>query len=218
MDTFDNKKERRSLRQKVYEGIMQDIVTCKLPPGASISELQFVEHFQVSKTPIREALTALQKDGLVHYTPNRGFMVAPISIRDVQEIFEARIFFETNLFHLALSNLNEENIAVLEALSQVDVDTNEPGELDAVMKTNEQFHLEIARIAGNSRLFEYYRTLLNEAQRLIYLDLKNSNITHIWHTSHHTIMEAIRNHDEETGIGCIREVLLKAKRRILGTE
>jgi DNA-binding GntR family transcriptional regulator len=218
MDAIENKKERRSLRQKVYEGIMQEIVTCKLPPGATISELQFVEQFQVSKTPIREALTALQKDGLVHYTPNRGFMVAPISIRDVQEIFDARIFFETNLFHLALANLNEENIAILETLSLVEEDTSSPAELDSVMKTNELFHLEIARIAGNSRLFEYYRTLLNEAQRLIYLDLKNSNITHIWHTSHHTIMDAIRNRDEQTGIGCIREVLLKAKRRILGTE
>ncbi len=215
---MENKEERRSLRQKVYEGIMQEIVTCKLAPGATISELQFVERFQVSKTPIREALTALQKDGLVHYTPNRGFMVAPISIRDVQEIFEARIFFETTLFPLALANITDEGMAVLETLSQVEEDTSNPAELDAVMKTNEQFHLEIARIAGNSRLFEYYRTLLNEAQRLIYLDLKNSNVTHIWHTSHDTIMEAIRNRDEDTGIRCIQEVLIKAKRRILGTE
>ena len=73
MDAIENKKERRSLRQKVYEGIMQEIVTCKLRPGESISELQFVERFQVSKTPIREALTALQKDGLVHYTPEPRF-------------------------------------------------------------------------------------------------------------------------------------------------
>lgn len=218
MVAMENQKERRSLRQKVYIDIMQDIITCKLLPGASISELQFVERFEVSKTPIREALTALQKDGLVHYTPNRGFMVAPISIRDVQEIFEARIFFETTLFRFALANLTDDDIAVLDSLSLVEDDVNNPAELDVVMKTNQEFHLEIARIAGNSRLFGYYRSLLNEAQRLIYLDLKNSNVTNIWHTSHHTIMEAIRNRDEEAGIQCIREVLLKAKRRILGTE
>jgi DNA-binding GntR family transcriptional regulator len=215
---MDNKMERKSLRQRVYEDIMQEIVTCKLSPGDSISELQFVERYQVSKTPIREALTALQKDGLVHYTPNRGFMVAPISIRDVQEIFEARIFLETALFRIALANITAENIAVLESLSKVEDDFNSPAELDVIMKTNEKFHLEIARIAGNNRLLAYYRTLLNEAQRLIYLDLKSSNVTRIWHTSHHSIMEAIQNRDEETGIRCIREILLKAKRRILGTE
>ena len=110
MDRLVNHEGRKSLRQKVYEGIMQDIVTCKLLPGATISELQFVEQFQVSKTPIRGALTGLQKDGLVHYTPNRGFMVAPISIRDVQEVFEARIFFETTLLRLALENITSENI------------------------------------------------------------------------------------------------------------
>ena len=218
MEAIENKNERRSLRQKVYEDIMQEIITCKLPPGDTISELQFVERYQVSKTPIREALTALQKDGLVHYTPNRGFMVAPISIRDVQEIFEARIFFETMLFRLALANITDENIAVLESLSEVGDGLDNPAELDVTMKTNEKFHLEIARIAGNSRLLEYYRRLLNEAQQLIYLDLKSSNVTPIWQTSHHTIMAAIQNRDEETGIRCIREVLLKAKRRILGTE
>ena len=106
----------------------------------------------------------------------------------------------------------------MESLSQVDEHVSSIIEIDAVMKSNEAFHLEIARIAGNSRLFGYYRGLLNEAQRLIYLDLKNNNVTQIWHTSHHTIMEAIRNRDAESGNQCIREVLLKAKRRILGTE
>lgn len=215
---MENQKERKNLRQQVYNNIKQEIITCKLPPGESISELQFVDRYQVSKTPIREALTALHKDGLVLYTPNRGFSVAPVSIRDVQEIFEARIFFETNLFRLALGNITEENITLLDELAKVEDHLSEPAAIEVILQTNEDFHLEIARIAGNTRLVGYYRLLLNEAQRLIFMDLKTSNTPHIWHSSHHTIMEAIHNRDEEAGVNCIREVLLKAKRRVLGIE
>jgi len=211
-------KERMSLRQKVYQDIKREIVTCKLPPGSSLSEFELAERFEVSKTPIREALAALHTDGLVHYTPNRGFTVAPVSIRDVQEIFEAREFFETTLFCLALGKITEANVAALESFSKVPVEVDSPPGLDVTMQANENFHLEIARIAGNSRLFEYYRNLLMQAQRLIYLDFKNNNIYRTWHTSHHEIIEAIRNRDEAAGLQSIRETLAKARRRILGTE
>jgi DNA-binding GntR family transcriptional regulator len=207
-----------SLRQKAYDAIKREIITCRLAPGESISELQFVERFQVSKTPIREALTALQKDGLVHYIPNRGFTVAPITIRDVQEIFEAREFFETTLFRLAMANLTDANIAMLAGFSHVEYDINSPAAVDVLLQANENFHLEIARLAGNSRLLDYYRNLLNEAQRLIYLDFKNSNISRAWHTSHHELIDSIRNRDVDGGLRSIRETLSKAKRRILGTE
>jgi DNA-binding GntR family transcriptional regulator len=212
------RKERKSLRQEVYSRIKQEIVTCQLSPGESISELQFVDRYQVSKTPIREALTVLHKDGLVHYTPNRGFTVAPVSIRDVQEIFEARVFFETNLFRLALVNITDENITLLDELAKVEDHLSAPSPIEVILKTNEDFHLEIARIAGNNRLLGYYRLLLNEAQRLIFMDLKTGNSPYIWHSSHHKIMEAIHSRDEEAGVNCIREVLLKAKRRVLGFE
>jgi DNA-binding GntR family transcriptional regulator len=214
----EDRRVRLSLRQKAYDAIKREIITCRLSPGESISELQFVERFQVSKTPIREALTALQKDGLVHYIPNRGFTVAPITIRDVQEIFEAREFFETTLFRLAMANLSDASIAILDGFSKVEFDINSPAAVDVLLQANENFHLEIARLAGNSRLLDYYRNLLNEAQRLIYLDFKNSNISRAWHTSHHELMDSIRNRDVESGVRYIRETLNKAKRRILGTE
>ena len=102
------------LRQQVYEQIKHDIITCKLAPGEPLSENQFLDRFKVSKTPIREALTSLVQDGLLEYTPNRGFMVTPISVADIQEIFEARIFFETELFRLAVKNISDEEIEELE--------------------------------------------------------------------------------------------------------
>jgi DNA-binding GntR family transcriptional regulator len=209
---------RSSLRQRIYAAIKNDIITCKLAPGEPLSENQFVERFQVSKTPIREAFTSLEQDHLVEYIANRGFMVAPISVNDVKEIFEARLFYETALFKLALKKITPEDIDILEGYSRIKHDPDQPEAIYFYLEANLNFHVGIARIAGNSRLSWHYAKLLDEAQRLIFLDFQNSNIMPAWHTSHHGIVEALRNHDESAGVEAIEHTLELAKRRILSAD
>lgn len=204
-----------SLRQKVYAEIKNDIITCELKPGDPLSENQFVERFQVSKTPIREALTSLEQDHLVEYIANRGFMVARISVNDVKEIFEARQFYETTLFRLAISRISPEEIEILEGFSRVDQPPEQPGAIHYYIDANKRFHMGISQIAGNSRLSWHYAKLFDEAQRLIYLDFKNSNIMPQWPSSHHGILDAFRNRDEAAGVESIEHTLEMAKRRIL---
>ena len=215
MCAHKSESSRVSLRQKVYAEIKQDIISCRLEPGAPLSEHQFLERFQVSKTPIREALTSLQQDHLVEYIPNRGFMVAPISIIDVKEIFEARQFYETALYKLAIQRINPDEIVELERLSCLEPDSDRAEAMEAVLQNNLQFHLGIARIAGNGRMYWHYASLMDEAQRLIYLDYKSSNNLSVWRHSHTGILDALRSQDEQTGIQSIIETLDLAQRRIL---
>jgi DNA-binding GntR family transcriptional regulator len=214
----ENESSRFSLRQKVYAAIKKDIITCTLKPGEPLSENQFVERFQVSKTPIREALTSLQQDRLVEYIPNRGFMVSPISVKDVQEIFDARAFYEAAIFKLALKRMVPGDVEMLEGYSKVDFDASSPDAINLAMEANLNFHLCLAKIAGNSRLYWHYAHLLDEAQRLIYLDFKSSNILPMWHSTHHGIVDSLHQRDEAAGIRSIEETLELAKRRILRAE
>ncbi len=211
-------EEKFSLRQKVYAQIKYDIITCKLEPGEPLSENQFVERFQVSKTPIREALTSLIQDRLVEYVANRGFMVSQISVRDVQEIFDAREFYEVALLKLAMKRITETDIRELEGYSKVEFDFDDPASIDNILRANIDFHLGLARLAGNSRLYWHYASLLDEAQRLIYLDFKNNNTLPEWHNSHHGILDTIHCHDEEMGEKAIRDTLEQARRRVLRAE
>ena len=219
MGPVDQKKKSThlSLRQMAYEQIKHDIITCQLSPGEPLSEGRFAELFQISKTPVREALTSLQKDRLVEYTPNRGFVVAPVSYTDVQEIFEARLFYETALFKLALKFITEADIELLHGYSQVEYDLQESNAIELYQQANYEFHMGIARIARNSRLYWHYNNILNEAQRLIYLDFKNNNILSKWQHSHQEVMQALRDRDLDAGMQAIEETLDKAKKRILGT-
>jgi len=200
----------------VYEQIKHDIMTCKLAPGEPLSENQFLERFGVSKTPIREALTSLVQDGLVEYTPNRGFMVTTVSVSDIQEIFEARIFIEAELFRLAVKKISDGEIDELEKQSQVELDAKKPEYAETFLESNRSFHIALAAAGRNSRLLWYYETLMNEAQRLFYMDISNHHQDFRWGHGHEGIIEALRNRDEEAGVIVIRETLETARKRILG--
>ena len=204
------------LRQQVYEQIKHDIITCKLAPGEPLSESQFLDRFQVSKTPIREALTSLVQDGLVEYTPNRGFMVTSISVSDIQEIFEARIFFETELFRLAVRKISDAQIDELEKQSQVDGDIKSPDYAETFLESNRKFHVKLAAAGGNNRLLWYYDILMNEAQRLFYMDISHHSKEFQWGHGHEGIISALRGRDESAGVMVIRDALENARKRVLG--
>ncbi|HLO18850.1 MAG TPA: GntR family transcriptional regulator, partial [Anaerolineales bacterium] len=172
------------LKQEVYEQIKHDIITCVLMPGDPLSESQFLERFKVSKTPIREALTSLVQDGLVEYTPNRGFTVKPVSIVDINEIFEARIFLETELFRLAVKKISDAEIDRLEKQSLVEGDPEKLEYADTFLESNLKFHMAIAAAGRNTRLLWYYETLMNEAQRLFYLDITRHQNGFQWGHGH----------------------------------
>ena len=204
------------LREQVYEQIKHDIITCRLAPGAPLSESQFLDQFKVSKTPIREALTSLVQDGLVEYTPNRGFMVTTVSVADIQEIFNTRIFIETELFRLAIKRISDAEIDELEKKSKIEIDSKSPHYVETFLESNRKFHIALAAAGGNSRLLSYYETLMNEAQRLFHMDISHHHNEFRWGHGHEGIIDALRNRDAETGVAVICDTLQTARKRILG--
>jgi DNA-binding GntR family transcriptional regulator len=210
------KNKRLSLRQQMYEAIKNAIITCELAPGEPISESDLAERFAVSKTPVREALTSLQQYHLVDYTANRGFAVSTISIKDVQEIYEARIFYETGLFRLALRYISDVEISDLERMNDVTFNQEDPESIVQRLQANTDFHMSIARAGRNSRLTRYYQVILDEAQRLMYVDLKKNNVLLTWHSNHERIISAIRSRDEVAGELAIQEIINEQKMRNFG--
>jgi len=201
-------------RQQIYDEIKHDIITCVLAPGEPVSENQFVERFQVSKTPIREALSALVDGGLVEYIPNRGFSVTAISIKDIQEIFEARNIYETTLFKMALKNITEADIAHLKAIHPPA--SGDEIDIEAFVKANFEFHLVLASFSRNSRLVRHYTNLLHESQRLVYMDFSHLDMSQVWGHGHEKIISALQTRDEQAGVAAIEESLQNARKRILG--
>ena len=83
-----------SLKQQSYELIKSNIVNCVYPPGAIITEDILCQELAVSRTPIREALSLLEKERLVTILPKRGIEVTYISLNELNMIYETRLLIE----------------------------------------------------------------------------------------------------------------------------
>ena len=84
----------KSIRDQVYEGLKGMIVSGQLPQGAKLQENDLAELFQVSRTPVREALKLLRKDGLVESPGGKGLFVRVLTPKNVTDIFQVRQLLE----------------------------------------------------------------------------------------------------------------------------
>lgn len=206
------------LREYVYEQIRRAIITCQLQPGEQLMESTFARRFNVSKTPVREALTSLVQNHLITYVPNRGFTVTQITLRDIQEIFEARLLYETMLFSLAIKNITEDELLHLEEVNAQVFSTTDLESTIRSVEANSEFHLAIATASRNTRLIHHYRDILDEAQRLIFMDLRKNISPYSSKVGHIELVEALRNRDEKGGKKAVEDMLSSGKKRILGLE
>ncbi len=105
-----------TLRDLVYDQIRQAILERRLKPGDHMREQELTKMLSVSRTPLREALGLLERDGLVVNYPNRGWFVTKFSSAEISEIFVLRSGLESMAADLMIDRLNEEDLAELEAM------------------------------------------------------------------------------------------------------
>jgi len=100
----------------VYEELKEAIVSLRLPPGQPLREAALAEQLGVSKTPIREALSRLQQDGLAETTSFKGAVVTGYSRQDLVEIYELRELLESSAARLAAQSMSDADRARLDQI------------------------------------------------------------------------------------------------------
>ena len=85
---------QKSLKSQAYNNIKEKILSCEYAPGMHLNEGVLCETFNVSRTPIRDALSRLEQEGLVTIRSKKGIVVSDLSISEVNNIFELRLLLE----------------------------------------------------------------------------------------------------------------------------
>jgi len=146
--------ERTTLSDKVYETLLEAIVSGQLEPGVELSVVGLAKELDVSRTPVHDALRQLAHDGLVEQEVNRKARVASFTREDVHEIFEMRKLLEGKSVELAAERIDDEMLASLRR--ETDRLNESAGSVDWVQRWinhDEQFHESIAQSSGNRRLW-----------------------------------------------------------------
>jgi len=115
---FTGRHDRRKVTDWVYEELKAAIVELRLAPGSPLREGTLAEQLGVSKTPIREALTRLEQDGLVETTSFKGAVVTGYSRQDLVEIYELRELLENTAARAAAESMSEQDRAHLDRICQ----------------------------------------------------------------------------------------------------
>lgn len=143
-----------SLRDKAYYAIKNKILRCQYESNGFLNETALMEELQVSRTPIREALTRLEQEGLVTVLPKKGVMVRTLTINEINQSFEARMLLEPFIIRKDLKYLDLKKLHEIRDKSEELIESAPDPEQFALL--DDRFHRLLAQ--GCSNL--YFRNML----------------------------------------------------------
>jgi DNA-binding GntR family transcriptional regulator len=190
---------KQSLTEHAYGRIRQAIICWDLEPGEQVTELQLTSRFDLSRAAVRAALARLAHDGLVRPVPRQGFVVAPITLQHVQDLFGVRLIVEPAAARLLAQRGDGDVIARLNELNEACAVRGELIDSVALRQANAAFHVGLASATGNERLANITRDSLDEMQRILYIPQIARDSTNIEETfaEHELIIAAIRARDPQ---------------------
>ena len=189
--------DRLSLSDRVYYYIKDLILSGELEAGEKIAENQIATRFQVSRTPIREALKRLEEYGLVRIKPRAYAEVVSLRPEEAEDVASLRAALEVFAVGLLAERGSDEDFDALQQLVDACRSCVESGEVAATFENDSSFHLEIAKRTGNRHLYELSERLDAKVQLLrLVLHLPMDRLT-MFVGQHDQIMEALRARDAE---------------------
>jgi DNA-binding GntR family transcriptional regulator len=150
--------------ERVYRVLHEWLVTAQLPPGEFLSEAILAQKCRTSRTPVREACSRLAQDKWLSLIPRKGYLVKPISVRDIVELYDFRKLLECFSAEKVAQAATPEHVAHLKNI--VAIESNGRSNLAEILLANETFHLRLAEIAGNQRVIDQLRLALGYVRRL----------------------------------------------------
>ncbi|MBI3997958.1 MAG: GntR family transcriptional regulator [Armatimonadetes bacterium] len=143
---------RETVSAAAYRQLREAILRGQIPMGIRINELELAEAWQVSRTPIRDALRRLQAEGLVEVIPGRGAMVPRLGLADVDELYELREVLEARAARRAAERATPELHARLNVLIKGFGTALKQGDIEQMVAVDQDIHAGIAAASGNARL------------------------------------------------------------------
>ena len=178
----------RSLAERAYDLLVREITRLDLAPGTVLADKALTERFEIGRTPMREALQRLAREGLVVHVPNRGMFVSEISATSVQQIYEFRALIDGHAARLAATRASADEMDDLTALHQALVEATERDDIDTYVVMDRLFYEVLARAAQNVYLAEVIPRIFNLHLRLWFFISKRIGG---WHS-------IARSHEEMT--------------------
>lgn len=164
--------EKKTGSARVYSRLRDEILQVKLPPGSPLDEVGLSRRFDMSRSPIREALVRLSSEGLVVILPNRSTIVAPMDFQRIPEFLDALDLLQRVVTRLAALHRTDADLKEIRRMQKAYEEgvgqSIATGDSLPMIERNYDFHMAIARAGRNHYFTDLYRRLLEEGRRMLH--------------------------------------------------
>lgn len=206
-----------NLKEVVYKKLKKMIIARKMQPGAKLHEEHIAEELGVSRTPIREALSKLEQEGIVKIIPRRGAYIVKLSKEEIYEILTIREFLEALAVRLCARHVNDDLISKLRECF-LDPDgkpiINDP---ETAHKADVKFHDLLLKACKSKKLSELMHNIYDQIQMLRYRVLTLPGKAEKSLTEHLQIIDALEDHNADLAEKLMRSHIKKVKNDVLST-
>jgi DNA-binding GntR family transcriptional regulator len=190
---FDN----RTLSQRVYEHVRDEILADHLPPGTELSEVALSRELAISRGPIREAMGRLAAEGLITMRPRRRAEVRSLTPQELIDAYQVREALEVMAVRLAIPRVTEADLVRLDGLIDQMAAHSAEGAAREFFAANVSFHELLCELSGNPKLHEVHRRLEGEIGRFQNRTLMLCGSMDDALAEHRAILAAIRLRDSD---------------------
>ena len=195
-----------TIARKIYSDLRQEIIEGRMRPGHMMGEQTLADQYSSSKMPVREALHQLCQEGYLISYPRRGYVVSNITEEDFFEVQQVRLALEILALELIIKKASNSDIESMRSiLSEYRAEEDARALMAQLHSINTRFHLGLARISGNKRLYDGLNHLVGEVSRAGYrfYSLAKLKERHF----HERIIDALLERDLEKAKKTLKEDL-----------
>ena len=208
-------QESKPIRESAYETLKHAIITGDLPAGSRIVETEYAERMHISRTPLREALRKLERDGLVEYMLRRGVVVRAFTIADVEEIYTIRNALEMLTLPAIIANATAGDIADLRQILDEMDPCVERSDIAALSPRARNFHAALTAISGQKRIIRAIEGQDEYITRFSALSIAKEDRRIEAHKEHHELVNLVEKRDLEGFETLMRKHIERSKQTCL---
>lgn len=186
---------QQSLRGRVFDSILEGILSGRYKAGDALVENRIAEELGVSRTPVREAVRQLEREGLVTSYPNRGVFVNGLSSEDVEDIYRIRALTEGLAVRWAAKRADEDQLRRLEETAELMEYYTRKGNMEQLERLDAQFHSLISEACKSRVLRHILSTLMCYVQQARLGALKTPDRARLALKEHRAILNAVLSGD-----------------------
>jgi DNA-binding GntR family transcriptional regulator len=193
-------RKRGSGVKLVYDLLRDEILDLRMAPGSPIDEVQLAERFEMSRTPIREALVRLAGEGLIVTLPNRSTMVSSIDFLNMHTFFDALVLMYRVTTRLAAQYHRPEDLVVIREHQARFAAAAAAEDALAMISTNAALHSAIAEAGRNPYFIGVFNRILDEGRRILrlYYQSYGDRLPQQYVDEHEDIIAAVAARDADT--------------------